>query len=157
MSGAILDNGIPLNDDLPWPMEMTVLPEGVHENGVVLSSFELLNTSFRSALLLSQKWGRDSLGRVVVPVMAEIDGVHKLHHGRWVLIPIGTHTLRYDEVKKQVVQSFRPWAFLFCPTETGVHVTQALFSLEATAEMLWGVRLTIHTCCIEDCTQITNM
>ena len=54
MSGAILDNGIPLNDDLPWPMEMTVLPEGVHENGVVLSSFELLNTSFRSALLLRQ-------------------------------------------------------------------------------------------------------
>ena len=103
MSGAILDNGIPLNDDLPWPMEMTVLPEGVHENGVVLSSFELLNTSFRSALLLSQKWGRDSLGRVVVPVMAEIDGVHKLHHGRWVLIPIGTHTLRYDEREKQVV------------------------------------------------------
>ena len=54
MSGAILDNGMPLNDDLSWPMEMTVLPEGVHENGVVLSSFELLNTSFRSALLLRQ-------------------------------------------------------------------------------------------------------
>ena len=54
MSGASLDNGIPVNDDLPWSMEMTVLPEGVHENGVVLSSFELLNTSFRSALLLRQ-------------------------------------------------------------------------------------------------------
>ena len=156
MSGANLESSSEPDDDLPWSMQMTVLPEGVLENGVVLSSFELLNTSFRSAILLSQKGGRDSLGRVVVPVMAEIDGVHKLHHGRWVLIPMGSHTLRYDEHRKQMVQSFRPWAFLFCPTETGDHVAQALFALEATAEMLWGVKFTIHTCCIDHSEALKN-
>ena len=144
------------DEGMPWQMEMCVLPEGLFPEGVVVSSFQLLNTTLRSAMQLSKRMGRDSLGRLVVPVMMEIDGIHKLHHGRWVLIPIGTHTLRYDDDNKDIVQSFRLWAFLFCPSESAVNVEVALRSLKATSLMLWGEEFVAHCCCIDHSDGLRN-
>jgi hypothetical protein len=40
------------------------------------------------------------------------DGKHKLHHGRWVLMTLGTHYLRYDAERDQLSTSFAPLMYL---------------------------------------------
>jgi len=42
------------------------------------------------------------------------DGKHKLHHGGWILITIGTHTLRWDDHNKTLSHQFAPLMYLFC-------------------------------------------
>ena len=98
---------------------------------------------------LSERSGRDSLGRLVCGVFGEVDGIHKLHHGRWVLIPVGTHSLRYDTIKKEIVTTFRPWCFLFAKSESIAMVAGAFKALQETSLMLWGHEFTLNTCCID--------
>ena len=40
------------------------------------------------------------------------DGKHKLHHGRWVLMTLGTHYLRYDAERDQLSTSLAPLMYL---------------------------------------------
>ena len=54
-----------------------------------------------------------------------IDGKHKLHHGKWMLIPIGTHVLARDE-RKDVVHSFRPTVYLFAKQHETVEAVEML-------------------------------
>ena len=42
-----------------------------------------------------------------------IDGKHKLHHGKWMLVSIGTHDLRFDEESKKFSHSYRPLMYMF--------------------------------------------
>ena len=42
-----------------------------------------------------------------------IDGKHKIHHGKWMLVTIGTHDLRLDKVKNKITHSFRPLVYQF--------------------------------------------
>ena len=132
-----------------WGSKIVTLPGGVLEEGIVLSSFHLLQTNLRSSLHLSERSGRDSLGRLVCGVFGEVDGIHKLHHGRWVLIPVGTHSLRYDTIKKEIVTTFRPWCFLFAKSESIAMVAGAFKALQETSLMLWGHEFTLNTCCID--------
>ena len=53
------------------------------------------------------------------------DGKHKLHHGRWVLMTLGTHYLRYDAERDQ-----RGPALLLCAQE-GQRVRGQEYHLEA--------------------------
>ena len=42
------------------------------------------------------------------------DGKHKLHHGGWLLITLGTHFLRWDQHNSTLSTRFAPLMYLFC-------------------------------------------
>lgn len=46
------------------------------------------------------------------------DGKHKLHHGEWILMTLGTHYLRWEGANKKhsnlLTHSFVPLVYLFC-------------------------------------------
>ena len=42
------------------------------------------------------------------------DGKHKLHHGQWILMSIGTHILVWDEHHKKLSTKFIPLMYIFC-------------------------------------------
>ena len=42
------------------------------------------------------------------------DGKHKLHHGEWILLTIGTHYLRWDAHHLKLSTSFAPLMYLMC-------------------------------------------
>ena len=39
-----------------------------------------------------------------VKFVLHVDGKHKLHHGKWILMTIGPHVLRHHERMKEVIQ-----------------------------------------------------
>ena len=50
--------------------------------------------------------------------MLHIDGKHKLHHGKWMLVSIGTHVLARDKGDKgKVTHSYRPLIYMFVKQE----------------------------------------
>ena len=52
------------------------------------------------------------------------DGKHKLHHGKWVLMTVGTHYLRYDVQNQALCTTFAPLLYLICKqVETGSATT----------------------------------
>ena len=42
------------------------------------------------------------------------DGKHKLHHGEWILMSVGTHMLRWDAANGTLSTTFVPLVYLFC-------------------------------------------
>ena len=42
-----------------------------------------------------------------------IDGKHKIHHGKWMLVTIGVHDLSFETTKNKVTHSFRPLVYQF--------------------------------------------
>lgn len=42
------------------------------------------------------------------------DGKHKLHHGEWILMSVGTHYLRWDEHHRTLSTSFAPLVYIMC-------------------------------------------
>ena len=64
-------------------------------------------------------WMKQCLARPHCFVL-HVDGKHKLHHGGWVLMTVGTHYLRYDEAHGCLTCSFAPFCYLMCKqVETG--------------------------------------
>lgn len=51
---------------------------------------------------------------------ASVDGTFKVHRGNYVLIILGSSTLRLDARSHRVVTSFRPWSFGLFPSESAV-------------------------------------
>jgi len=47
-------------------------------------------------------WIQQLLGSEMKFVL-HVDGKHKLHNGKWILMTIGPHVLRHHKVKKQVI------------------------------------------------------
>ena len=54
------------------------------------------------------------LGKIPFKFVLHIDGKYKLHHGKWILITIGVHVLRWDAHHNRLVTSFVPLVYLFC-------------------------------------------
>ena len=52
------------------------------------------------------------LGKMPFKFVLHIDGKYKLHHGKWILITIGAHILRWDAHHCRLVTSFRPSSLL---------------------------------------------
>ena len=42
-----------------------------------------------------------------------IDGKHKLHHGKWIMVSIGCHDIRFDKHRNRIVHSYRPMVYQF--------------------------------------------
>ena len=71
-----------------------------------------------------------------------IDGKHKLHHGKWMLVSIGTHDLRFDEERKKLSHSYRPLVYMFVKQqETTESVKMLCEALDEVAFIRFGVFL----------------
>jgi hypothetical protein len=71
-----------------------------------------------------------------------VDGKHKLHHGAWVLVTVGTHTLEYEPKKKKIVHQFRPCVYMFCKQiETGESLQVAFAAADVISVTFFGVKL----------------
>ena len=55
-----------------------------------------------------------------------VDGKHKLHHGGFVLITIGTHYLRWDDEHMELRQRFAPLVYLMCKEQETSGAAQIL-------------------------------
>ena len=54
------------------------------------------------------------------------DGKHKLHHGKWLLITLGTHYLRWDEHHRTLSTQFAPLMYLFCKQQESLGAAKML-------------------------------
>lgn len=72
-----------------------------------------------------------------------IDGKHKLHHGKWLLVSIGTHDLCLDmQKKKTITHSYRPILYQFVQQqETRESVRMLCETLDELALLRFGARL----------------
>lgn len=60
-------------------------------------------------------WLEQLAVRVKVLVTLHVDGFHKMHYGRWLVVALGTHCLQLDERNGHVYrQSFRPLLLSLC-------------------------------------------
>ena len=56
-----------------------------------------------------------------------IDGKHKLHHGKWMLVTIGTHDIRCNsEQRTKVTHSYRPLVYMLCKQQETQESVQLL-------------------------------
>ena len=75
-----------------------------------------------------------------------IDGTHGIHHGDWVLVTVGTHTLEHVEGK--LVHQFRPLCYMLCKQiETGQSLKVVWESLDLVCLRYFGVKLEPGVCC----------
>ena len=90
------------------------------------------------------------------------DGKHKLHHGRWVLMTLGTHYLRYDADRDQLSTSFAPLMYLMSKqVESGseVHLGSAHMLIDALnflAVQVFGKGLEPGACVSDHCDAYRN-
>ena len=70
------------------------------------------------------------------------DGKHKLHHGEWVLLTLGTHTLRWDAHHHTLSTTFVPLVYLFCKQHESEGACLLLMrSLQAVCRQYFGGEL----------------
>jgi hypothetical protein len=90
------------------------------------------------------------------------DGKHKLHHGRWVLMTLGTHYLRYDAERDQLSTSFAPLMYLMSKqVESGseVHLGSAnmlIDALNVLAVQVFGQEMKPGACVSDHCDAYRN-
>ena len=103
--------------------------------------------NFKSAIDLMEEGGFvivdiDADGDPVMEWMngltVEFDTKRKLSVDGWEVGGVGTHTLRWDKENRQFSHSFRPFGYLFIPTEAQDCLELAANSLRATALKFWG-------------------
>lgn len=71
-----------------------------------------------------------------------IDGKHKLHHGKWILVTIGVHDLSLNKDRKMITHSYRPLVYMFSKQhETAESVKLLCDSLEWVAVQYFGRQL----------------
>ena len=73
-----------------------------------------------------------------------MDGKRKILLNRWALYTVGTHTHRYDRIRKVIMHSFRPFCYVLMRNETAFNICQAIKSLKATAAFLWGDEMVVQ-------------
>ena len=67
------------------------------------------------------------------------DGKHKLHHGEWILITLGTHIVRWDAHNLTLSTSFVPLVYLFCKQHESIGACRMLVdALNVTTVKYYG-------------------
>jgi hypothetical protein len=80
-----------------------------------------------------------------------IDGKHKLHHGGWILITVGTHTLRWDNHNKTLSTTFIPLVYLMCKQHESLGAClMILYALVAIVNKYFPGRKLEPGACISD-------
>jgi len=77
------------------------------------------------------------LNRCPVYYVFHIDGKHKLHHGKWMLITIGVHVLALS-LKKQIVHQFRPLVYQFVKQQESALGSAMLCTAVNTVSTMYG-------------------
>lgn len=95
---------------------------------MAFSSLELL-TTLRMALLSG------------LPLHLMTDGTHKVSFNKWVLLTVGTTTIRKSSFKRKLVNTFLPIAFCFARSETAPAFLTLFRGLSSTCRELFGVAL----------------
>ena len=71
-----------------------------------------------------------------------IDGKHKLHHGKWILVTIGVHDLSLNKDRKMITHSYRPLVYMFSKQHESAESVKLLCdSLEWVAVQYFGRQL----------------
>ena len=86
------------------PSRMFVIP-------LQASDFSVSGECFTGPMQI--KW-IGQLGKMPFQFVLHIDGKYKLHHGKWILITIGVHVVRWDAHHGRLVTSFVLLVYLFC-------------------------------------------
>lgn len=82
------------------------------------------------------------LAKIPYKFCLHIDGKYKLHHGKWLLITLGTHYLRWDSHHSNLVNSLAPLTYLFCKEQESQGAAEFVMeSLQAVSMQYFGVRL----------------
>ena len=82
------------------------------------------------------------LGKIPFQFVLHIDGKYKLHHGKWILITIGVHVLRWDAHHCRLVTSFVPLVYLFCKEHESQGAADFIMaSLNKVSMQYYGVKL----------------
>ena len=111
------DHAAPETMDLWHTAKMYVLPKDSLDReveGIVVASKEMLGsiheawTTMQQAGFIPTEFNEDTDVLKEVRFSLSVDGMHKLHHGRWVLLPIGMYTIRWDTKRKKWVTSYLP-------------------------------------------------
>ena len=91
---------------------------------------------------VQMKWIGQLVGSTVRYVL-HIDGKHKLHHGKWMMVSIGVHDIALDKQTKKIVHSYRPLVYMFVKQEETAESVQLLCdALDWIAQTYFGHKLT---------------
>ncbi len=78
-----------------------------------------------------------------------LDGTYKLTSVQWVLVDIGTTTLRFNRSKDTWQQHFIPFMYLFTPTETGAVIAEALRTLNRVGHEFFDLPATLPVAIVQ--------
>ena len=75
------------------------------------------------------------------------DGTYKLHHGNWVLCPLGTHVTYRGFSRKEGAQGpvhkFVPFLYMLTKTESSASYARLFAALKAIASSAFGIELKV--------------
>ena len=82
------------------------------------------------------------LGMIPFQFVLHVDGKCKLHHGKWILITLGVHILRWDAAHCRLVTSFVPLVYLFCKEHESQGAADFIMAaLNKVSMQYYGVKL----------------
>ncbi len=97
------------------------------------------------------------LGKIPFKFVLHIDGKYKLHHGKWILITIGVHVLRWDAAHCRLVTSFVPLVYLFCKEHESQGAADFIMaSLNKVSMQYYGVKLLPGAMVSDHCAAFRN-
>lgn len=70
-----------------------------------------------------------------------VDGTYKLDYIKWTLISVGTTTLRWDTISRDLCTQFRPFGYCFARVECESNITLLLDGLRTAAENCFDIAL----------------
>ena len=111
------DAAPPLPAGMPNAFTAAALPQSLHNNkGLLYIPMDNLAFAVEGALFtgrMQMAW-LSQLMDMPSKFVLHTDGKHKLHHGGWVLMTLGTHHLRWDQHNATLSTQFVPLLYLFC-------------------------------------------
>jgi hypothetical protein len=79
--------------EMDWDKELVMLPDGILEQGIVLSSIRILHINMKSAIDLLRDGGEVMNGQPLNGICLESDGKRKVLLNGWVLYTAGVSTV----------------------------------------------------------------
>ena len=127
--------GVPVRDILYIPMDA--------------ASFDVHGACFTGPMQI--QWIGQLCGLDYCFVL-HIDGKHKLHHGKWLLITLGTHSLNWNKHHNALGNTFNPLIYMFCKEHETLGSGQLICaSLNKVALQYFGKKLVPGAGCTDHC------
>ena len=108
-------------DDVPAWTTMTLPSEWLQRPGNVDAVMLTMHVQLSWIGQLTEIPGRFTL---------HIDCKHKVHHGDWLLVTVGTHSIEFNYQLKKISHSFRPLLYVFVKqhqsTDSIIYILRAL-------------------------------